>query len=225
MGKRKREPEEETYGIHTWNWENGDNEGGSSHESSVSEPSESSEIEHESEDDGEYKVADPKYAEEEGFYDNLVDYVSLLLDVQNSALEHEKNKTCIHRSKYTYNMRYLKMINADMQVKRTKELRASPFQYCFLRKENNHNYINLSKTVDTIMKEIITDYMTIKKGKKKAQYNVAMLDVVSLRLRNSKTGIESIMSLRNLVRTVVNDPPVDFFYSIGFLCNAVLFEK
>ena len=225
MGKRKREPEEETYGIHTWNWENSDKEGGSSHETSISESSESSEIEHESEDDGEYKVADPKNAYEEGFYDNLVDYVSLLLDVQKDALEHEKNKTCIHRSKYTYNMRYLRMIDADTSVKRTKELCASPFQYCFLRKCVDHNYINLSKTVDTIVREIIDDYMTVKKGKKKAQYDVAMLDVVSLRLRNSKTGIESIMSLRNLVRTVVNDPPVDFFYSIGFLCTAVLFEK
>jgi len=225
MGKRKREPEEETYGIHTWNWENGDNKGGSSHESSISEPSESSEIEHssDSEDDGDYKVANPKYVEEEALYDNLVDYVSLLLDIQKSALNHEKNETCIHRHKYTYNMRYLKMIDADTKVQRTKELRASPFQYCFLRRCVNHDYIGLSGTVDTIMEGIIADYMTVKKGKKKAQYDVDMLDVVSFRLRNSKTGIESIMSLRNLVRTVVNDPPVDFFYSIGFLCAAVLF--
>ena len=222
MGKRKRETEEETYGIHTWNWENGDNEGGSSHESSISE---SSEIEHDSdsEDEGNYKVADPEYASEEAFYDNLVDYVSLLLDVQKSALNHEKNKTCIHRSKYTYNMRYLRMIDADTKVQRTKELRASPFQYCFLRRCVDHDYIDLSGTVNTIMEGIIADYITVKKGKKKAQYDVAILDVVSFRLRNSKTGIESIMSLRNLVRTVVNDPPVDFFYSIGFLCAAVLF--
>lgn len=198
-----------------------DTEGGSVHEGTVEEGTE--------EEEGDYKVGCPSEACEEGFYENLADIASTVLDTMQMTLNHKTTGTSIHRYKYTWNVTYLEQIGAKSKVCRTTALEQLVQPWRFVRK-GQIDCFALPSSAEQALAEIMRSQYgpTSNNGKnadKTPEEMISMFDCVAIRVRNSKTGIESIMSFNNVVRTLVADPPIDFFYSIGFCGAPCVFEK
>lgn len=220
MGKRQRESEPPRYCVHAWNWMGNDTEGGSVHEDTTEECTE--------EEEGDFKVGRPSEAFEEGFYENLAELAGTILGTMQMTLNHEKTGTSIHRYKYTWNVTYLEQIGAKSKVCRTTALEQLVQPWRFVRKGEMKCCFTLPSNAEQQLAEIMRSQYgptSSKNADKTPAEMVAMFDCVAIRVRNGKTGIESVMSFNNLVRTLVADPPIDFFYSIGFCGTPCVFEK
>lgn len=220
MSKRPHE-ELGKYYIRCWNAEDEDSSSFKEEDNVEEEETvEVEEMEEEEDSDGDYKVSDPECADEEGFYEDVTDFTSLIVDYAQQALAHETNGTIMHEYPYTYDMCYLAILEPSQKMRKMDAVQDDcPLDYRYMRKQEDWKMIELEKSSEAWIADILSNYE--KDIQKKKVFDVSCLDVSSIRVRNNKTKIVRIMSPREMVNAIVADPPLLFSYSIGFLGEKV----